>query len=485
MVKPADGSSGRAVRLVATPDRLRRGPRTPGPARRRPAHRPALRAQLRYGPQGVQRRRELYATERCSLLHPGRAVRERQVPLTPGDRPDRRRDRRRSSASTSTASTFCSDPDGPVVVDINDFPSFRQVPDAVARVSAAVLELARDGQAGRRSPLRPPPGADRPAAAPGARWRRSGRGSARSTRPAPVHRRPCRAATAALLRPRRHREVVWSPRTPATRCGRGHRAAARHRSSGWIRPAMRDLDLSRSPMSISSRRVRRGPWRSPPAWRSAAPRCSTPRRRPRGARTGSRWPRWPARAGLPFAADHLRAHARASWPRPASRTVPLVIKSRHSRRHDLVARADSAARLRELAAAWPEEPVVVQEFTANSGWDHKLWVVDGRLFAALRRSELAPDGRGPTLPLPVGDLPAGLGRAALRRRRDLRPGRLRRRPARRRRRRARSSWTSTPSPASAARPARRRRWRQLALRTAAHGRSRRHGARTSAGIEPK
>lgn len=36
-------------------------------------------------------------------------------------------------------------PDGPVVVDVNDFPSFRQVPDAAARVARAVLELARAG----------------------------------------------------------------------------------------------------------------------------------------------------------------------------------------------------------------------------------------------------------------------------------------------------------------------------------------------------
>lgn len=34
-------------------------------------------------------------------------------------------------------------PDGPVVVDVNDFPSFRQVPDAAARVARAVLGLAR------------------------------------------------------------------------------------------------------------------------------------------------------------------------------------------------------------------------------------------------------------------------------------------------------------------------------------------------------
>lgn len=118
-------------------------------------------------------------------------------------------------------------------------------------------------------------------------------------------------------------------------------------------------------------------------------------------------------AGLPFAETALvpTLGRLAAAGEPAT---PLVIKSRHSRRHDLVARADNAARLRELAATWPEEPVVVQEFTANSGWDHKLWVVDGQLFAALRRSELAPGGRGPTLPLPAGELPHGWAETALR-----------------------------------------------------------------------
>ncbi|MEU6325879.1 alpha-L-glutamate ligase [Streptomyces sp. NPDC047049] len=118
-------------------------------------------------------------------------------------------------------------------------------------------------------------------------------------------------------------------------------------------------------------------------------------------------------AGLPFAGTAAVATvgelAAAGEP-----DGPLVIKSRFSRRHDLVARADGAVRLRELAADWPDEPVVVQEFTANSGWDHKLWVVDGQLFAGLRRSELSPDGRGPTLPLPVGELPRSWTDAALR-----------------------------------------------------------------------
>ncbi|MGW1837025.1 ATP-grasp domain-containing protein [Streptomyces sp. BBFR2] len=111
-------------------------------------------------------------------------------------------------------------------------------------------------------------------------------------------------------------------------------------------------------------------------------------------------------AGLPFAAtrtlDRLGPLAAAGEP-PA----PLVVKSRRSRRGDLVARADTAADLRALAAKWPDEPVVVQEFTPNAGWDHKLWVIDGHLFAAVRRSELSPGGRSVTTTLALSELPDG------------------------------------------------------------------------------
>lgn len=112
------------------------------------------------------------------------------------------------------------------------------------------------------------------------------------------------------------------------------------------------------------------------------------------------------RAGLPFAAT--RTHATlAELAAGPPLTGPVVVKSRHSRRGDLVARADSDARLRELATALPREPVVVQEYAPNSGDDHKLWAVGERTFAALRRSELSPEGRGPARPLPEGGLPAG------------------------------------------------------------------------------
>ncbi|MGW3007399.1 ATP-grasp domain-containing protein [Streptomyces sp. NPDC001219] len=153
VVKPADGSSGRAVRLVATPDRLREPERPGGPAGRDGEAGGLLIAQPYVPNSGTDLKvysvaGELYATERRSPLHPAHAVRERQVPLTPEI----------ARITAEIGEVFGLDlygvdillgPDGPVVVDINDFPSFRQVPDAVARVSAAVLDLARRGARGR------------------------------------------------------------------------------------------------------------------------------------------------------------------------------------------------------------------------------------------------------------------------------------------------------------------------------------------------
>ncbi|MEU4353785.1 ATP-grasp domain-containing protein [Streptomyces virginiae] len=112
------------------------------------------------------------------------------------------------------------------------------------------------------------------------------------------------------------------------------------------------------------------------------------------------------RAGLPFAATRT-VGALGVWARQARPSAPLVVKSRLSRRGDLVARVDDTVRLRELARLWPQEPVVVQEYAPNNGWDHKLWAIGDRVFSALRRSELSPGGRGPTHPLDPEELPAG------------------------------------------------------------------------------
>uniref|UniRef100_UPI000831E5BC ATP-grasp domain-containing protein n=1 Tax=Nocardia jejuensis TaxID=328049 RepID=UPI000831E5BC len=102
-------------------------------------------------------------------------------------------------------------------------------------------------------------------------------------------------------------------------------------------------------------------------------------------------------AGLPFAVT-------TGWPDlrsvPAHLDGPLVIKSRRSRRNDLVARVTGRDQLHALAAEWPDEPVVVQDFTPGTGWDHKLWVIGGEVFAALRHSELTTGPRQADRQLP-------------------------------------------------------------------------------------
>ncbi|MRH91487.1 alpha-L-glutamate ligase [Nocardia sp. SYP-A9097] len=94
---------------------------------------------------------------------------------------------------------------------------------------------------------------------------------------------------------------------------------------------------------------------------------------------------------------------------------PLVVKSRHSRRGDLVTRIADAAELEVVRRRWFDEPIVVQDFTPGTGWDHKLWVIGDRVFAALRQSEFAPEPRLPdrhsSIPHPWADLALAVGEA--------------------------------------------------------------------------
>lgn len=156
VIKPADGSSGRAVHRVSSPDRL--AAMVPELAREG-----MLIAQPYVTNSGIDVKvycvgGELYATERRSPLHPGLPVRERRVSLSAEV----------AAIAAQVGVVYGLDlygvdvllgPDGPVVVDVNDFPSFRQVPDAAGRVARAVLELARAGQASGAAVLpsaRPP-----------------------------------------------------------------------------------------------------------------------------------------------------------------------------------------------------------------------------------------------------------------------------------------------------------------------------------------
>ncbi len=81
---------------------------------------------------------------------------------------------------------------------------------------------------------------------------------------------------------------------------------------------------------------------------------------------------------------------------------PVMVKSRQSRRGDLVAKLSRPADVLPLAHEWPDEPVVLQEFTAGSGYDLKLWAIGDDLHAARRRSPLetgATDAAKQNLPL--------------------------------------------------------------------------------------
>jgi ribosomal protein S6--L-glutamate ligase len=67
---------------------------------------------------------------------------------------------------------------------------------------------------------------------------------------------------------------------------------------------------------------------------------------------------------------------------------PVVVKSRWTRRGDLVRRVDTVAQLKAVAAEWPAEPVIVQRYIPNDGWDRKVYVIDGEIFGVYRPSPL-------------------------------------------------------------------------------------------------
>ena len=88
----------------------------------------------------------------------------------------------------------------------------------------------------------------------------------------------------------------------------------------------------------------------------------------------------------------------------ATLPFPLIIKSRYSRRDDLVGKLHNVDELQALAPQWSQEPVIVQEFVVNDGWDSKFWVIDQQLFAARRRTPLEPEASKKDFPLTAEEL---------------------------------------------------------------------------------
>ncbi|GAA0637259.1 hypothetical protein GCM10010174_68830 [Kutzneria viridogrisea] len=149
VVKPANGSCCRSVHLVRDHTEL-------AEVRGRVSGEGFLLAQPYIANPGTDIKvyaagENLYATVQRSPLHPEVHVRNQLITVPPGV----------AELVIKVGKAFGLDlygvdllegPDGWMVVDVNDFPSFRCVPNAVARVSRSILRLAADRSRGREQP---------------------------------------------------------------------------------------------------------------------------------------------------------------------------------------------------------------------------------------------------------------------------------------------------------------------------------------------
>jgi glutathione synthase/RimK-type ligase-like ATP-grasp enzyme len=150
VVKPAHGSSNEGVHLVTGPGELdasEPGHGSEGFLLAQPYTENLGRDLKVYCCGG-----EIFATVQPSPLHPDRGEVARLIPAEPGLRRLAERVGRIFGLSVYGLDVVES-PDGWVVVDVNDFPSFRLVPDAAALVGETILRLA----AGRRRSARTRP----------------------------------------------------------------------------------------------------------------------------------------------------------------------------------------------------------------------------------------------------------------------------------------------------------------------------------------
>ena len=120
---------------------------------------------------------------------------------------------------------------------------------------------------------------------------------------------------------------------------------------------------------------------------------------------GLPWPRTWSLATL----ESLLAHPELLVSVP----LPLVLKSRYSRRGDLVVKVDRVEQVQALAARWGQEPIIVQELVSSDGWDLKVWVIDHQVWAARRRSALDAQASADSFPVAPDDLPRAWARLAL------------------------------------------------------------------------
>jgi ribosomal protein S6--L-glutamate ligase len=122
-------------------------------------------------------------------------------------------------------------------------------------------------------------------------------------------------------------------------------------------------------------------------------------------------------AGLPWPRTEVASSLGTLLNEPhrlASMSFPIVVKSRYCHRErDLVRKIDSIEELRVQSLRWRDDPVVIQEYLPNDGWDIKLWVIGTAAFANRRRSRIHPPGAGGDVPIPAHDVPFEWRRSSL------------------------------------------------------------------------
>lgn len=68
--------------------------------------------------------------------------------------------------------------------------------------------------------------------------------------------------------------------------------------------------------------------------------------------------------------------------------APAMVKSRASRRGDLVRSVATRDDVNALLEGWAREPVIVQELCPSDGWDYKAWVIGDGVHVSRRLSPL-------------------------------------------------------------------------------------------------
>ena len=147
VVKPTNGSSGRGIHLVNSPAQLAEL-KVDGPSVC------FFLAQCYVENPGYDIKlyvigKDVYAVSRESPLHPDLEVTNRLLPLKPEWLSLARRVGEIFGLDIYGLDVLESST-GPVVVDINDFPSFERVPRAVSRVAGYVLHLAKEAKLKRQ-----------------------------------------------------------------------------------------------------------------------------------------------------------------------------------------------------------------------------------------------------------------------------------------------------------------------------------------------